>query len=210
MFKMTTYYYYAWRNNSKRAALYKRPFRVLARGSMNSALVEFDGGQREIISRNAIRKMPSIVDGLWLPIKDGDPRAFALMKNHYSYQAYSDGRRQNLANRNRQLFIGPGEKMVLMTVDCDALFVWRKFIDKSGQSGVNCAVFRNESDYLASDLILEAEELAWQRWPGERLYTYVDARKIKSTNPGYCFKMAGWQYCGRSKSRRLHILEKLP
>jgi hypothetical protein len=31
------------------------------------------------------------------------------------------------------------------TGDADALFVWRKFIDDSGQQGVNCAVFRNES-----------------------------------------------------------------
>jgi hypothetical protein len=31
---------------------------------------------------------------------------------------------------------------------------------------VNCAVFRNEGPVLSSDLILEAEELAWGRWPG--------------------------------------------
>jgi hypothetical protein len=49
-------YYYAWRNNEKRATLYKRKCRVVARGSMNSCLVEFDNGEREIISRNAIRK----------------------------------------------------------------------------------------------------------------------------------------------------------
>lgn len=49
-------YFYAWKNNEKRATLYRRPLRILARGSMNSALVEFPGGQREVISRNAIRK----------------------------------------------------------------------------------------------------------------------------------------------------------
>ena len=122
----------------------------------------------------------------WYPIRDGDPRAFALMRRHYSFHPYADGRRQNPSNPNRFLFVGPGEKMVLMTSDSLALFVWRKFIDKSGQSGVNCAVFHNEGPHKSSELILDAEQLAAQRWPGERLYTYVNARKIKSTNPGYC------------------------
>ena len=136
----------------------------------------------------------------WFPVKDGDPRAFALMKRHYSYQAYSDGRRQNLNNPNRMLFVGPGDKMVLMTLCCKALFVWRKFIDKSGQSGVNCAVFRNESKHLSSDLILEAEQLARNRWPQEtRFYTYVNDKKIESPNPGYCFKKAGWRQLRKRK-----------
>lgn len=50
-------YRYAWRNNSKRATLHGRLCRVIARGRMNSALVEFpDNGQRECVSRNALRK----------------------------------------------------------------------------------------------------------------------------------------------------------
>ena len=50
-------YRYGWRNNSKRATLYGRMCRVVCRGRMNSALVEFaDNGQREVISRNALRR----------------------------------------------------------------------------------------------------------------------------------------------------------
>lgn len=146
----------------------------------------------------------------WYAVKDGDPRAFAIMRNHYSFQGYTDGRRQNLYNRNRHLFVGPGEKMVLITLDCKALFVWRKFIDKSGQQGVNCAVFRNDGPHLSSELILEAEQLAHQRWPRAKFYTYVNPNKIQSSNPGYCFQMAGWQKCGLTKSKGLVILEKLP
>lgn len=53
-----TLYRYAWKTNAKRATLYGRTLRVLVRGVMNSALVEFtDNGQREVISRNAIRKI---------------------------------------------------------------------------------------------------------------------------------------------------------
>lgn len=49
-------YVYRWRNNEKRASLYGSACRVLARGALNSALVEFENGQREVISRNALRR----------------------------------------------------------------------------------------------------------------------------------------------------------
>lgn len=152
---------------------------------------------------------PFIVDSYWLPVKDGDPRAAALYRRHYSCYQYKDNRRNQHGYRNRFLFLGPGEKIVLMTVNCDALFAWRKFIDKSGQEGVNCAVFRNESPILSSVLILEAEQHAWARWPGQRLYTYVNAGAIKSSNPGWCYQMAGWTKCGITKGG-LVILEKYP
>ena len=49
-------YTYAWKNNTKRQGLYGKQCRVLVRGKMNSALVEFENGQKEIISRNALRR----------------------------------------------------------------------------------------------------------------------------------------------------------
>jgi len=100
--------------------------------------------------------------------------------------------------------------MVLLTPCLRGLFVWRKFISGDGQDGVNCAIFRNEDAGLASELIRAAEALAWARWPGTRFYTYVNARKVQSSNPGYCFKKAGWTPCGITKNRKLLILEKLP
>jgi len=50
-------YLYAWKNNPKRLTLYGRKLRVIVRGPANSALIEFENGQREVISRNAIRKV---------------------------------------------------------------------------------------------------------------------------------------------------------
>jgi hypothetical protein len=137
----------------------------------------------------------------WRMVKDGNPVALDLYLRHYSSRHYRDG-------RERKLFCGPGEKTVLLAVDDTALFVWRKFIDASGQKGVNCAVFRNEGKWKSSYLIEEAMKIAWWRWAGERLYTYVNPRKIRSSNPGYCFKIAGWQVCGKTKGG-LVILEKL-
>ena len=139
--------------------------------------------------------------GNWVGIKDGNKIALEIYERHYSCYKYADGRK-------RKLFCGPGEKMVLLSFDLTALFVWRKFIDASGQKGINCAVFRNEGNITSSILIKEAMEIAEKRWPGERFYTYVNPRKIKSTNPGYCFQVAGWKKCGMTKGG-LVILEKI-
>jgi hypothetical protein len=137
----------------------------------------------------------------WIPVLDGNESARHLFDRHYSRYRYADGRKP-------KLFVGPGEKMVLSTPCAMALFIWRKFISGDGQEGVNCAVFRNETDMRSSDLIMEADALADARWPGERHYTYVDAGKIRSTNPGYCFQRAGWRKCGITKWNKLVILER--
>lgn len=101
--------------------------------------------------------------------------------------------------------------MVLLTADCKALFAWQKstIVRRDGQAGIRCSIFRNEGPILSSVLIQEACELAWQRWPGQRLYTYIAPAKIASPNPGYCFKMAGWRTAGYNKSGKLLILERL-
>lgn len=138
----------------------------------------------------------------WWPTKDGDPDAHRLMSRHYSRVKYADG-------RPRRLFVGPGEKSVFVTSDGMAVFVWRKFIDDCELGGVNCAAFRNETEHRSSDLIREACELAWMRWPGERLYTYVNPAKVRSTNPGCCFLKAGWKKCGTTKGGLL-VLEIRP
>jgi hypothetical protein len=147
-------------------------------------------------------EMPFSNDG-WIEIHDGDPRLRTLYNRHYSAYKYRDGRQPKKT-------AGPGEYMALITPQADAIFIWRKFFDKSGQTGVNCAVFRNEGARLSSDLIIEAMARATARWPGERLYTYINAKKIRSSNPGYCFKKAGWRTAGFTKVNKLVILEASP
>jgi len=101
--------------------------------------------------------------------------------------------------------------MVLLTLDCQALFAWQRstVLRNSGETGICCTVFRNEGSVLSSDLVTAADELAWARWPGERHYTYVNAGQVRSSNPGFCFLQAGWRRCGTSKGGLL-ILEKEP
>lgn len=152
------------------------------------------------------RATKAMIDGYWLPVQDGDRRVFALLQRHYSFRRYR-------GVRPRACFVGVGEKMVLLTVTCDAAFIWRRsasHLEFGWQDGVACSMFRNEGPIRSSDLIREACALAWQKWPGQRLFTYVADAKIRSINPGACFKKAGWRTCGRNADGRLTILERLP
>lgn len=156
----------------------------------------------------------NLLEGNWIEVSDGDPRAVGLYRRHYSAHKFNHGIPIDYV---RQGFSGIGESMILLTSDGRALFGWRKQkINDAGQDGVNCFVFRNEGDHLSSDLIKEADEMAWNSWPGERLYTYVNSEKIQSGHPGYCFLMAGWDYQRNAKGKPvltkggLHILEIEP
>lgn len=139
---------------------------------------------------------------VWYLTKDGDATLLSLYERHYSAYQYADGRK-------RKLFVGPGEKVVLRTRAGDAGFIWRRFIDDSGQGGINCAFFRNEGPTLSSALIRQADAIADFIWPDRRHYTFVNAEKVASRNPGYCFSRAGWRRAGKTKSGLL-VFERPP
>lgn len=142
----------------------------------------------------------------WVRIRDGNEAAFELFSRHYTFRKW-----RQRDGKNAKRFIGPGERIVLLTRCRKALFVWlheKWRMDK--QIGICCTVFRNESDILSSKLIKEAMLWAAEKWPRERLFTFVNGTKIKSHNPGYCFKKAGWRHCGYTQAKGLHILEYLP
>lgn len=151
---------------------------------------------------------------LWEVTKDGDPRGLALFQRHYSYNTKRDQLPLDFYRKSSDvLFVGPGERLVLITPDSLALFVWRKEKFRlDDQTGVNCAIFRNEGSAAgrASDLVAAADSLAWQRWPGSRLFTFVDAGKVRhKRDPGRCFIRAGYRPCGVTKTGLL-IFERLP
>lgn len=153
-----------------------------------------------------IGEQPFLFGEPWVLVRDVNVTAAALFDRHYS---------RNPAARagGDPRVAGPGRKMVLLTPCARALFVWRQFVSKdptAGAGDVNCGIFRNEGAGQSSDLIRAAMALAWARWPGERLYTYVNARKVRSRNAGYCFLCAGWRRCGVTQERGLLILEALP
>ena len=149
--------------------------------------------------------------GHWYGVSKCDPRAVALYSRHYS----SKKSKKQIKDWLRHGITPNGESITLLTSTSDALYVWLKQQKRDdGQEGVNCAVFRNESSVLSSELILEAEQFARERWQDERLFTYVDPvqtkrRRGKQRPAGYCFIMAGWRECGVNKNG-LVILEKAP
>jgi len=130
-----------------------------------------------------------------------DPEMAALADRHYTRRKKSIGKRQ---------FSTCTRRIVLRDPAGLVLFVWSwpqegKRFDQ--QKGYNCATFRNESSRLSSEIILEAERFAVERWGPNRAYTFIDAKKIRSVNPGYCFKKAGWEKAGKSAGGKI-ILEK--
>ena len=128
-----------------------------------------------------------------------DQECRLLADRHYSRRTV--GARQ---------FLYSGRKIVLRDAAGDVLFAWM-FPDPTmrmdGQTGYTCAIFRNESRRRSSEIILEAEAVAIERWGQNRMYTYVDPGQIKSVNPGYCFKCAGWRFVKVSKGGK-HLLVK--
>lgn len=145
--------------------------------------------------------------GYWLSVKRTDERAYGLYRDHYSAKKNAPYRTKGNTN-----VTGSGETMVLLGVDCSALFVWlRNTVERlDHQLGVNCAVFRNTGPQLSSTLIREADQLAWDRWTDEpRHFTYVDPTAIRrKRDPGRCFIKAGWRKCGVSAEGKL-IFERI-
>lgn len=136
-----------------------------------------------------------------------DSEMAKLADRHYSRRTV--GARQ---------FLYSGRKIVLRDALGDVLFGWLypdETMRMDGQTGYCCAIFRNESGRRSSEIILEAERIAVERWGPNRAYTYVNPAKILSANPGYCFKQAGWRNVRRadgsiyvSKAGQ-HLLEKV-
>lgn len=50
-------YEYRWGNNPVREGLKGKRCRILARGKMNTCIVEFENGENHAISKNALRKI---------------------------------------------------------------------------------------------------------------------------------------------------------
>ncbi len=91
------------------------------------------------------------VDGNWIGVRDGDPRAVGLFRRHYSYR-----RKRVVFTRgaNQFKFVGPGERIVLMTADCLALFVWYSLL-------LSGAAFRLDAPVIVRGAPCE-ETLLWQ------------------------------------------------
>ena len=125
----------------------------------------------------------------WQHISKRYAKAAALADRHYS--------RRKIGSPQ---FMPPGQTLVLWQPG--ALFGWWRPHPDSGIIAMNkldgwtCTIFRNEGAGLSSQLILEAELALADTGLGcgpDGMLTYVWPARIRSENPGCCFKKAGWK-----------------
>lgn len=154
----------------------------------------------------------SAASEFWCVARKTDPHCCALYRRHYSWEKNKASTDSLLKNG----IAGPGETLVLVSPNADAVFVWQKQkFRNDNQDGVNCCIFRNESDVRSSDLIRDACRLAWEIWPEERLFTFVNPAKVRPIKRrgepvyGFCYRKAGWAQCGQT-AKGLLILEVFP
>lgn len=123
----------------------------------------------------------------WRKIDKGDRRALALADRHYTRQ--TPGSNQ---------FCRPGRNLVLLGQDAQALWVTWHGIRDDGWDAWECTMFRNESPYISSHLIMLAIGITLDEWgepPKDGVITYV-GKHLK----GGCFHAAGFAKAGQSKS----------
>jgi hypothetical protein len=140
----------------------------------------------------------------WVIVNKCDIRARGLADKHYSRQ-----------KKYTAQFTRPGNNLVLLTQDCSAVWVtWKPTNGIKRMDGMDgfyeCTLFRNEGMNLSSDLIEQAIELTESVW-GEPVgwLTYIKDSAVKSINPGYCYKCAGFKTIGRNKNGKLTKLVRV-
>lgn len=152
--------------------------------------------------------------GLWRVSSSSDPVALAIVDGKGRWASY--GPHYSRRTPGSKTFTGCGRELVLVTVDETA--VWAVVYQRTptargtgmsrGRHGVTDArpryvwrnmLFRNLGKTQSSVLIRDAVKVTYREWlfkygsiPTERLRTEIDPSRIRSTNPGYCYKMAGW------------------
>ena len=128
-----------------------------------------------------------------------DREIVRLADDHYSRQ--KPGTNQ---------FMPPGYTLVIRNNEGTIVFGWlRQMYRDDAEHGYNCSIFRNVSARRSSDVILECEEIAIREWGPARLFTYVNPAMIRSPNPGYCFKQAGWRFERRIPGKHLLTKDRL-
>ena len=134
---------------------------------------------------------------LWKRSNRADPLGCKLADRHYS--------RQKMGSPQ---FVPPGRCLVLIAETETGQEVWAtswpfaQYVKHAWAGAWVCSIFRNEGAALSSDLINQA--VAATRWhygdaPELGMITFVKPSAVRSSNPGYCYQMAGWKRCGAAK-----------
>lgn len=143
---------------------------------------------------------------IWGLSHRADQRSRAIADRHYNRQKVGSPQ-----------FVPPARCMVLRHED-SALWVtsfpFAEYVKHDWAGAWVNSCFRNESEYLASDLIRAAVAITLtythetESWHGEvpdlGMITFVDASKVRSQgrrrNPGYVYERAGFTHVGFTKA----------
>ncbi len=156
-----------------------------------------------------------IVDGIWASVGRYDSIAAELADGHYSRQSH--GNDQFLRPGRYVALIHRGERghALWACVHNVWMGVWRW----------TNTHFANRSGSLSSMLVETGTEATYREWlrvygalPPQPLRTEVDieetaARRSRSSEPGKCYRLAGWREVERKPSKRgttLCVLEAPP
>ncbi len=146
------------------------------------------------------------------------------MKWHVSHRA--DKRAVKIADRhyNRQKpgspqFVPPGRCLVLVAPSREApKAVWAttwpfaEYVKHAWAGAWTCSIFRNEGAGLSSDLIRQAVAATRWKWPDVPelgMITFVDRKKVRGPNPGYCYLKAGFRKLAEKTKGGLIVLQML-
>lgn len=162
----------------------------------------------------------------WRLSSSSDPIALAIVDGLGRWAAA--GPHYSRRTPGSKTFTGVGQEIVLVTDDEAACWaVVRQRTPSAAGSGASRGragtsdvrprfvwrnmLFRNLGKELSSDLILRALEMTYSEWakkygalPLEVLRTEIDPRKVRSTNPGYCYKKAGF-HSARTVRGKLYL-----
>lgn len=143
---------------------------------------------------------------IWHKSNRADPAVRPLADRHYNRQKIG-----------AQQFAPPGRCLVLKTQAVDAFWItswlFAQYVKHAWAGAWVCSAFRNESEFLSSDLVFMAVAATLSHYgeaPPMGMITFVDAQKTRrKRDPGRCFLRAGFRNVGETKGG-LIALQILP
>jgi hypothetical protein len=127
----------------------------------------------------------------WRLSHRADQEAIPLADRHYNRQ--KPGTPQ---------FVPPGRCIVLLAEDALWVTSWPypEYVKHAWPGAWVNSLFRNEGSVLSSLLIRDAIAATRYYWepPELGIVTFVDASKVRSMHPGYCYLKAGFLRAGKT------------
>lgn len=155
--------------------------------------------------------------GMWLLSSSSDRRALDVVDGSGAFAGL--GPHYSRRSPGSRTFTGCGREIVLVTACGRAVWavIYQSTPSKAGSGSSRGRagatdetrvqrgwvwrnmLFRNLGAGLSSELIASATHETYRQWvarygalPVETLRTEINVRKVRSTNPGFCYIAAGW------------------